>query len=375
MGLSRREFTAMLVGASGGVAFPLLFRQWRASRSGGVEVAAPPALDLYFRWQPLSDRAWLAQGGGGNSLLYLGTRGALAVDAKSFGLGRALAREALAHGVAVTHLVVTHHHGDHSGGSEAFRGVDRLAHENARPRILATASADLERGTAALAALEGRLLESGASEELVGEVRAMSEEIHDLSPRDFGPTRTFLDEEVVDLGGVSALARWVSRGHTDGDAYVYLPAENILHCGDLFFHGRHPYVDVGSGATPRGWIRCIEAMLEHCDADTVVVPGHGGTTDRVGLETQRDYFLHLEAVVERGRAEGRSREEIQAMEPDGPLDLDGGSEPLARNLGIVYDEALAVGPSADRPASQSVRAPRSPTPLRPRLQPEPPEAV
>ncbi len=349
MGLSRREFAAMLFGASGGVAFPLLLKPWRSFRALGVEAAEQDPQDLYFRWLPLSERVWIARGGGGNSLLYLGARGALAVDAKSFGLGRALAREALAHGVAVTHLVVTHHHSDHSGGSEAFRGAVRLAHENARPRIVATAAANLARGTAALSALEGRLVESGASEAMVGEVRALRDEIHDLAPRDFGPTRTFSNEEEIELGGVSALTRWVSQGHTDGDAHVYLPAENVLHCGDLLFHGRHPYVDVGAGATPRGWIRCIDAMLEHCDPDTVVIPGHGGATDRAGLETQRDYFRRLEAVVDRGLAEGRTREEIQAMKPDDLVDLDGGAEPLARNLGIVYDEAVGAATPTDEP--------------------------
>jgi glyoxylase-like metal-dependent hydrolase (beta-lactamase superfamily II) len=339
MGLSRREFAAMLVGASGGITLPLLFRQWQALLPQEEGRPASEELALYFRWQPQSERTWIAQGGGGNSLLYLGTQGALAVDAKGFGLGRSLVREALAHGVPVTHLVVTHHHDDHSGGSEAFRGAVRLAHENARPRILDTAAANLERGAVALSALESRLVESGASADLISEIRAMSAEIHDLVPRDFAPTRTFLDEEEIDLGNVSALALWVSQGHTDGDVYVYLPEENVLHCGDLFFHGRHPYVDVGAGATPRGWIRCIDAMLEHCDDGTVVVPGHGGTTDRLGLETQRDYFLRLQEIVERGRAEGRSREEIQMMDPGDFLDVDGGTEPLARNLGIVYDEA------------------------------------
>jgi glyoxylase-like metal-dependent hydrolase (beta-lactamase superfamily II) len=337
MGLSRREFAAMMTGAAGGVAFPFLFQRWRPllGRPEPVQVFGPEA---YFQWRALTDRVWLAQGGGGNSLVYIGRRGALGVDAKSFGLGRPLYREAVDHGVLLTHLVLTHHHADHCGGSEAFTQAVRLAHRKAEPRILDTAAASLERGAGELSALRARLVDSGVSEAVISEVHALSEALDDLSPEDFGPTETFEGEHGVDLGGPPVQLHWVSEGHTDGDTFLYFPEDNVLHCGDLLFQGRHPYVDVGAGATPRGWIRCIEAMLEHCDAETVIVPGHGGVTDRAGLRTQMDYFLRLQAIVEGGRAEGLSREEIQATDVDDFRTLAGGREHLARNLGIVFDE-------------------------------------
>ena len=339
----------MLVGACGGVALPLLAQRLRRSRpgTGGEGSTEFASREAYFRWRAHSPRVWFAQGGGGNTLLYQGSRGALAVDAKSFGLGRTLAREGLLFGVSVTHLAMTHHHVDHCGGSEAFGNAVRLAHRNAEPRILATAAASLEGGAAALSALEGRLVDSGVSGSVVSEVRELSDGLQELTPRDFGPTRTFDVEEVIDLGDAPVLVRWVSPGHTDGDLYVHLPDENVLHCGDLLFHGRHPYVDVGAGATPRGWARCIEAMLEHCDADTVIVPGHGDATDRAGLAAQLDYFRRLEDIVEEGRRDGRSREEVQTMGSGEFQDLDWGVEQLSRNLGIVYDE-VAGTPPGDR---------------------------
>ena len=127
----------------------------------------------------------------------------------------------------------------------------------------------------------------------------------------------------------------------NGDVFVHLPEENVLHCGDLFFHGRHPYVDDSAGATPMGWIRCVDAMLELCDDETVVVPGHGEITDRTALAGQRDYFLRLRQMVEEGVAAGMGREEITALAPEELATLAGAERHLPRNLGIVYDELTA----------------------------------
>jgi len=276
--------------------------------------------------------------GGGNTLLYLGASDALLVDAKSFGLGRTLAREARGFGVPVTRFVNTHHHGDHSGGNDAFRNAARLAHSNAAPRIVEAAAVNLERADASLAALRARPAELGRPEDLRQDLEAMARELGTLMPSDFAPTETFDDVCEVDVDGHPVLIRWVSPGHTDGDAFLYLPDDNVLHCGDLFFHGRHPYIDTTADATPDGWVRCVESMLSLCDADTVVVPGHGEVTDRVGLEGQRDYFLQLRSLVEQAVAEGRPRDEAVTM-GTGPLRaLTGAEQRLQTNLGVVYDE-------------------------------------
>ena len=85
-------------------------------------------------------------------------------------------------------------------------------------------------------------------------------------------------------------------------------------------------------------IRCVDAMLALCDADTVVVPGHGALTDRVGLAGQKSYFQALQGMVERALTEGRSRDEVTALETPELVALTGSERHLPRNLGIVYDE-------------------------------------
>lgn len=338
MDVSRRDFASILAGAVAGLTLPGSLRgldglTGHARRAGGQAT--------YFQWHSVSDRVRVAMGGGGNTLLYRGDGGALQSDGKNFGLGRVLRREAEAQGSRVTRFVNTHHHGDHSGGNDGFTDLVRVAHANARPRILATAESNLGRAREALPRTLEQMREQGAPAEAMADVDATLAALADLDPASFAPTETFQTEHEITVDGHPVEVRWASRGHTDGDAFVYLPEENVLHCGDLLFHGRHPFVDASSDATPAGWIRCVDAMLALCDSDTVVIPGHGELTDRTGLAAQKTYFERLQEMVGQAIDEGRTRDEITAMAPADLVALPAAERMLPQNLGIVYDEIWA----------------------------------
>jgi glyoxylase-like metal-dependent hydrolase (beta-lactamase superfamily II) len=330
MTLSRRDFAQIVAGVAAGFALPASLR--------ATGRAMPLRQATYFDWRRVSDRVRVAVGGGGNTLLYRGDRGALQSDGKNFGLGRIVRREAEAHGTPVTHFVNTHHHGDHSGGNEGFTDLPRVAHANARPRIVATAEANLGRAREVLPRTLAQLRDQGAAPEAIADVEATLSAIDDLSAASFAPTETFDTERELTVDGHPAELRWASRGHTDGDAFVFLPQENVLHCGDLLFHGRHPFVDAASGATPAGWIRCVDAMLSLCDGDTVVIPGHGELTDRSGLAAQKTYFERLQELVDEAVRAGRSRDEVIALAPADLVALAASERMLPMNLGIVFDE-------------------------------------
>lgn len=350
MSLSRRDFASLVAGAFAGLTVPgsadaaqrALFDEL-GIRPGGTRASTRVTRDAarqetWFQWTEVRPGVRVAMGGGGNTLLYLGSRGALQSDGKNFGLGRTLRVEAESFGVPVTHFVNTHHHGDHSGGNEGFPDAMRLAHENAAPRIRTTAEGNLARAEEAL----GRLIEGLDADEtpphMQHELQQMLAELDTLAVDDFMPTRLFSDEHELSVDGLPVEVRWVSRGHTDGDGFVFLPRENVLHCGDLFFHGRHPYVDDTAGATPAGWIRCVDAMLRLCDDDTVVIPGHGEITNRAALVGQADYFRELQTMVAAALDEGRTRDEVTALAPEHLVAMTGSERHLPRNLGIVYDE-------------------------------------
>ena len=87
--------------------------------------------------------------------------------------------------------------------------------------------------------------------------------IDDLSPADFSATETFDRDLSRSVGSIRVELHHIDRGHTDNDAFVYLPDANVIHGGDLFFNRIHPRIDVSSGrhdarvaAMPRRDDRC-----------------------------------------------------------------------------------------------------------------------
>ena len=140
----------------------------------------------------------------------------------------------------------------------------------------------------------------------------------------------------VTVGTTRVELRHIDRGHTDNDIFVFIPEANVLHGGDLFFNRVHPRIDVGADATTVGWQRCLDAMIDAADNDTVCIPGHGDISDIDGLRSFHGYFDILRSLVQKEIAAGRTREQIMEMQPaefrDWPANR------LNQNLGIVYDE-------------------------------------
>src|SRR5947209_8880920 len=131
----------------------------------------------------------------------------------------------------IRYVLNTHQHGDHTGGNEAAMaaGAEAVIHKNARANMVMGKQPGL-------------------------------------------PRLTFSDEQQLFAGGKEVLAKYVGRGHTNGDAVVYFPAERVLHTGDLFVQGA-PFCDTSSGCSIKEWEGTIRNALK-LDFDTVI-PGHG----------------------------------------------------------------------------------------------------
>jgi cyclase len=54
--------------------------------------------------------------------------------------------------------------------------------------------------------------------------------------------------------------------------------------GDLFFNGRFPFIDVGSGGDLFGLTASIGKILEDLPADAKIIPGHGPLATKKDLE-------------------------------------------------------------------------------------------
>jgi glyoxylase-like metal-dependent hydrolase (beta-lactamase superfamily II) len=326
--IDRREFTRLLSAAAAGLAVP------------GPLLAQLRSQETYFTWREVAPGVRAAIGGGGNVLLVADGGEALVSDAKNLGLGHTLRREAEALGTPVSVAVNTHHHGDHTGGNVAFASdLPLIANPNARTRILAQAEGIAGQTNDRLASMIDEMSQQGADPRVIDDIMEEAAAIEASYPEAMAPNDTFEVEREIRVGRRTVLLQHVGAGHTDNDVFLHVPEANVIHTGDLLFVGRHGFMDQNGGVDSEGWQRSVRAMIDLCDSDTVVVSGHGEVVDRGGLERQYEYFNQIRAAVEVAVAEGRTKEEVQALTPTALSDISGSP---SRNLGVVFDEVTGA---------------------------------
>ena len=333
---NRRDFVAALGCVAGTALLPDPLRHVLRRR--------PPA-ETTFRWEAITPAARVAFGSGGNSLIVVGRDEALLVDTKVSAFGQVLAREAQAFGARIRTVINTHHHGDHTGGNDAFTSTAAtVAHARARRRVLDEIGDSLARLEGApVDAYAAGLREAGFDVRVTAESRRDIERfigaVRQLRPEAFAPTVTLDEERELRAAGYVVQLQHLTPAHTDNDVVVWIPELNILHAGDLLFNAHHPFVDVSAGATTVGWDRSLAAAMAMCKPSTRVVAGHGPVTDRAGLQRQRDYFDRLRETVGAAIRGGKTRAEVVASRPAEVADL-GWPALLADTLGVVYDELM-----------------------------------
>ncbi|MGQ2923924.1 MAG: MBL fold metallo-hydrolase [Hydrogenophaga sp.] len=169
----------------------------------------------------------------------------------------------------ITHVIVTHYHADHIYGLQHFKqlGAQIVAHRASREYIQSdTARLRLEASRTDLAPW------------IDDQTRIV-------------PADLWLDGATsLKVGGVVFELTPVGPSHTPEDLTVYVPSEKVLFAGDLFFHGRLPFV---GQANSRQWVLSLDRLLAF-DAKAVV-PGHGAvsTDPKKDIGTTRDYLKHL----------------------------------------------------------------------------------
>jgi len=178
-------------------------------------------------------------------------------------------------------LINTHHHFDHTAGNISFKGiVDHvLAHEN---------SLKNQKNVAITNKTEDKQLY---------------------------PDQTFTETWCQKVGKETICLSYYGSAHTNGDSYVHFQHANIVHCGDLVFNRRHPYVDRSAGANMKSWMQVLDKALNKFDRETKYVFGHAGTGYEVTgkadeLNKFRDYLGNVLKFVEGEIKAGKTKDEI-----------------------------------------------------------------
>jgi cyclase len=173
----------------------------------------------------------------------------------------------------VRYLLNTHWHPDHQRGNsayvDAFPDVAIVAHRETAKLMAAYDAANRERYPQRLQSLK-ETLAKGPDAELQKTVDGRSRVLAELERSRLQlPTLTFDSELNIDLGNRVVEIRHTGIGDTRGDAWAYLPKEQILVTGDLLV-APVPYFFAGY---PEGLARTLHRLLE-LDVKAIV-PGHG----------------------------------------------------------------------------------------------------
>ena len=181
-------------------------------------------------------------------------------------------------------LINTHHHGDHSSGNIAFKGIAEiiLAHENSKKNQMRVAK---ERGNEA-----GQLY----------------------------PDTTFSKEWSNQVGEETITLKYFGPAHTDGDAIIHFENANIVHMGDLIFNRRFPFIDKSAGASIKNWIEVLANTQKTYDKDTIFIFGHSGDGydiigDMADIKAKQNFLSKLLDAVSTEIKAGKSQEDIMKI--------------------------------------------------------------
>lgn len=208
-------------------------------------------------------------------------------------------------------LINTHHHGDHTNGNIAWKGLVEhvVAHKN---------SLENQKNVA---------------------------DKNQNADKQLFPDTTFTDSWNTKVGTENIRAYYFGEAHTNGDSIIHFENANIIHLGDLLFNKRYPFIDRGAGASIKNWIAVLDKAQRTFDKESMYIFGHafdpkavtGTAAELTGLKT---YFEKLLDFVSGEIKSGKSKDDIlKAQAIPGVTDMNG--DALSHNLQAAYEELSA----------------------------------
>ena len=239
------------------------------------------AAGLHAQGQPplgepeqVAERVWKIYGAGGNTTVFVRGDGVALVDTKLANNGEAiLAQVRKVTDKPVTLIINTHSHGDHVGSNAeiARRGeIEIVAQANTARRMAAMPNV--------------------------------------------GPaSRQFDDRLTLGNGADRIELHWFGAGHTDGDAFVVIPAERVMAAGDIFQMLAMPRIDRGSGGSALALPETLAKAQDAIAGVDKVIDGHGTTVhDWSAFRSYAAFTRTVADAARRAHADGASAEQALA---------------------------------------------------------------
>lgn len=229
--------------------------------------------DVEIRIHPVAGSIYMLEGSGGNIGLFAGPDGVFLIDDQYALLTDRIV--AAVRGISeepIRFLINTHLHPDHTGGNENFGRMGTLivGHDNVRKQM------------------------------------ALS------NYKEQPPIVTYSQAMSFHINGEDVRVFKTPDAHTNGDSYIRFESSNVVHTGDVFRNNVYPYIDTANGGSFVGTIDALTLLIDVCDADTRIIPGHGTVTDVAEVREVKDMLVTIHDRVRDSIAEGLTLEEIQA---------------------------------------------------------------
>jgi cyclase len=277
MSTTLRFFSAVILGAI-------------AVATASAQNAPAPADSPAFTLKPLGHNAYAAIDIGGkagaNAGFVIGSESVLVVDTfqRESAAQQLLAEIRKLTPLPVKYVVNTHYHLDHVAGNRVFQqaGATVIAQKNVAGWIHTE-----------------NLKFFGKN--IKPEQKSMVEGLG-------APDRTYTDHLELDLGSLPVNIRYFP-GHTGGDSVVFIPAANVVFCGDLFWNTTLPNL-IDASTLP--WISTLDELIEKQPAATTFIPGHGEPGNAQNVAAFRDYLKNLREMVGNPVQSGKSGDELVA---------------------------------------------------------------
>jgi len=129
-------------------------------------------------------------------------------------------------------------------------------------------------------------------------------------PKEFLPEVCFNDSIEIYFNNEVIKFIHFPGGHSEGDAIVFFTRSNVIHMGDLFLTEAFPPV-----SDIEIYVNVLEHVIEICDENTIIIPGHGNISDKQSLTSYKKIITEAAKRVLSLKSEGKTFEEVLALNP------------------------------------------------------------